>query len=100
MTEILFRVVNEPVPAALPRVTGDLADLDSICRKCLEKAPGSRFADGRALLAALKELPPDRAATPDELSRILAANGGRYVDPAKLIAKPTPCCRRRAALRP
>ena len=94
VTEILFRVVNEPVPTAPPRVSGDLADLDSICRKCLQKAPAARFPDGGALLTALRALPADRTATPGELVDILANKGGGFVDPAKLIAKPTPAAKR------
>jgi tRNA A-37 threonylcarbamoyl transferase component Bud32 len=90
VTEILFRVVNEPVPAAPPRVGGDLADLDSICRKCLEKSPSSRYPDGKALLAALREVPVDRLATPEEMVGILAPVGARRVDPERLIAKPQP----------
>ena len=97
VTEILFRVVNEPVPDALPRVSSGLTDLDAICRKCLQKAPGARFADGRALLAALRELPADRTASPSEVARILAANGARFVDPEKLIARPKPAPKKRRA---
>ena len=102
VTEILFRVVNEPVPDAPPRVSSGLTDLDAICRKCLQKAPGARFADGRALLAALRALPADRVATPSELVDILANKrgqlGGPLVDPVKLIAKPTPAPKKSRAL--
>ena len=96
VTEILFRVVNDAVPDAPQRAVG-MTDLDSICRKCLQKAPAARFPDGRALLAALRELPSDRVATPLELANILGPSGSRYVDPKKLIAKPTSAPKRRSA---
>jgi hypothetical protein len=89
-------VVNDAVPDAPKRVVG-MTDLDSICRKCLQKAPEARFPDGRALLAALRELPLDRAATPQELAQILGPSGARYVDPAKLIARPKSAPKRRSA---
>ncbi len=62
LVSLLYRIVNEPAPLLREARPGASTELEQIVHRCLEKSPDRRFADAEALIRALRNEGPDRAA--------------------------------------